>query len=251
MSHNGVPLPKFSYELTYFEDLLNTENNSPLVAIAKQELHAQALDTTKSILPELQEHDKIDEATDFIKKVAINERNKEIKVVQDYCQKMKLKLPKILSNSSFYNAFSGNPDPILNDPEEFYIQLTSYLNTAKHEAEEYKNTLLQIRRNAGKLEEEFKTTDRSEYSNQQIIYNLNNDITSLFKKLNGTFIGNQLSEDAFTTELQTWTLRIIEQSGLINDIADGKDFATVAAMIITDLRSQIQKEYQNYINKNG
>jgi hypothetical protein len=95
-----------------------------------------------------------------------------------------------------------NIEDILKDPDNFYLELTKYLNYVKQGGRQYQKELRRIRENAGQIEGIIRKKNRSQYSDDNYLYNLQSDLESLLNKLNGTYYNpRENSVDAYTNKV--------------------------------------------------
>ena len=87
-----------AHRFVYLEDLINEKRllSSAHYGIywEKQKLYYQAKDAAESVANELEEQAAINNALEFLKNVADNERNKELLVIKDYQKHLENILPK-------------------------------------------------------------------------------------------------------------------------------------------------------------
>ena len=236
MSSNLIPIFQMADYYVYFKDLLNTEHNAPWIGLQKRALYHKAVDQVSLISNNLSAEENIKQAINFLHTVAANERDKEIAAVRNYCQKLHKKYPSFIKDKM-------TADDILKNPDKFYKDLTIYLNKAKQGADKYKQELMRIRENAGLVEKTWKKKKRNEYSDDNFLYNLQNDLQSLLTKLNKTFNGRDNSIDAYTNKVQAAVMRIINKYNIQNHVAKGEDFAAIAAAVLIDIQQHLQDEF--------
>ena len=237
MSLSKIPIFKMADYYVYFKDLMNTENNAPWIALQKRALYHAAESKVNSATKNLEEPERIQEAVNFIRRVAANERDKEMMAVKNYCQKLHKKYPAFLTSAHM------SEKEIWEQPDKFYIELTKYLNQAKQGARQFKQELRRIRENAGLVEKAWKKKNRSQYSDDNFLYNLQNDLKSLLLKLNGTFVGKNDSPHAYTTKVQEAAIKILNELDIQGKIDNGEDFAAIAAGVVIDLQRHLQEMF--------
>lgn len=235
MSSNRIPMFQMSDYYVYFKDLMNTENNAPWIARQKHALYHEAENHVNSTVRNLTEPEHINKAITFLKQVAANERDKELMAVKNYCRNLHKKYPSFMKDI--------NEDDILEKPDDFYIKLTKYLNQAKQDARQYTQELKHIRENAGLIERTWKKKKRNEYSDDNYLFNLQNDIKSLLTKLNGTYYGKNKDADAYTNKVQAAAIQILNQYNIPKLLQNGDDFAAIASGVLIDLQQHLQAQF--------
>ena len=236
MSSHIIPVFSMSDYYVYFKDLMNTENNSSFVGLQKRALFHKVQDQINHITEQLTDVEKINNATKFIQQIAANERNKELLAVKNYFRKQHKKYPEFIKNKT--------EQDILNNPDEFYLELTKYLNYVKQSGPQYKKELQRIRENAGQIEGIIKKKNRSQYSDDNYLYNLQSDLESLLNKLNGTYYNTkENSTNAYTNKVQAAAMKILNELGITNTVASGEEFAAIAAGVLIDLQRRLQDQF--------
>ena len=237
-----IPDFSLSQDFVYFNDLLNASMyNLPLI-YRKQQLYNDAKSNVELAKNELSSAPTIETALAFIGAIADSERKKELKVVKNYCDKIKTKYPDFVNFSE---------ETILADPDAFYKELIKYINNARKQALEYQDQLQRIKANAGKIKGITKKTSRSEYAKDNYLYRLAADTKSLLKKMIGTFEGNNKSADAFTNKLQDMVMEIMKSQNIPQQIKSGDDFAAIAVAILADIEQKLQAEYDKQVKLKG
>lgn len=237
MSSRLIPMFQMADYYVYFKDLLNTDHNAPWIGKQKRALYHNATDKINSISQNLQVEENIKQAINFIHAIAANERDKEIMAVRNYCQRMHKKYPDFMKNKM-------SSDDILKNPDDFYKDLTEYLNKAKQGARKYRQELNRIRENAGLVEKAWKKKNRSEYSNDNFLYNLQSDLQSLLTKLNKTYYNkNDNSADAYTNKVQAAVMEIINKYNIQQHLSKGEDFAAISAAVLMDFQQHLQDDF--------
>ena len=235
----GIPDFEMAQNFVYFEDLrIKRENNSHIGYQRKLNLYNAAASAINRSIMELDEPQRIQQATDFIKQIAERERTKEIKFVQDYCIKNKKRFPNLtkLLKTNW----------ILNNPDEFYVELTKALNKARQDQNDFMRALQRIKDNINP--EKFKKDNRAEYSADNYIYRLDSDIRSMINK----FIGIRraaVNDEALATKLHEAVIEIIDKLDISVKISEGISFLAIATAILSDLENRLQKEYDKLRNK--
>lgn len=120
----GIPDFSLGQNFTYFNDLLVKQPyNSELGYLKKRTTYWNAYGAFSQGISSLSNVEPINQAIDFLKDVAQNERQKEIAAVKLYCKKNKEQFPFLEEELTEEN--------ILKDPESFYLKLTATLNKAR------------------------------------------------------------------------------------------------------------------------
>lgn len=231
----GIPDVSLGQNFVYFLDLINTENNSQSVAMWKQKVYAEAKDNFNFSINAVSAESSINNAVTFLKNVTDNERKKEIAAARAYCKKMKDKFP-FLDDITEENA--------LNDPEDFYLKLTSAINQGRLTTQQYINELNRIKNNIEKQK-------LSDYFADDYRYRLSGDISSFLKKLIGTYQEREKNETAYSNKIHNIVLEIIQQSELNKKLTNGEDYAAIGAAILTDIEKNIQKKFDEERKKDN
>lgn len=233
-------IPDFVGLFTYYDSLDDTSQNTPIGAERKKYLADTARATLKNSASALSLPKNINDANIFLKKVAINERNKEITLIEKFCEETKNTFPNL-------QPFLTNPASIEKNPEGFYAQLTAAINQARKGTQEYLDQLQRIKRNIHSAE---KRTLK-DYKEDDYRYRLSGDIQSFLNRITGKYQAqggaNEILGDEFSTKVQNLTLKILENSDMFNRIKDGEDFAAVATAVLIDVEQKVQKEIDKEI----
>lgn len=224
----GIPDVSLANHFVYFNNLLDTTFN---VTNRKYEIGKIAQNLFVSGMGSLETADvQINQAVDFIQKIAQHERTKEISAVQAYCQKNKINFP----------AFKDKLDPkfALEDPETFYLTLTKLINEARLGTERYLNELKRIKANA-----ESAKTKLSDYFTNDARYRVAGDARSFLRKLIGNYQENKNTDDTYAQKLQEIVLDIINET-IGEKINSAEDFAAIGVAILTDIENKAQKKLE-------
>lgn len=221
----GIPDVSFTNHFVYFKDLLETNYSNTYSGYSrKQQVGYQALSAYNENIRQLGEAQiQIEEAIDFIRKVAQSERQKELDAVNAYYRKINGK------------ELDLNKDDILTDPENFYTKLTKAINEARLGIEGAKQELIRIKNNS-----EGAKKNLSDYFKNDFRYRLNSDITSLLKKMIGTYVENDKSANTFNQKVQEMALDIVNET-VDPRIKNGEDYAAIAVAVLVDIEREAQK----------
>lgn len=224
----GIPDVSLTNHFVYFNNLLDTTFNA---TNRKYEIGKIAQNLFVSGMGSLETADiQINQAIDFIQKIAQHERTKEISAVQAYCQKNKIDFP----------AFKDklNPEFALKDPETFYLILTKLINEARLGTERYLNELKRIKANA-----EGAKTKLSDYFTNDARYRVAGDARSFLRKLIGNYQEDKNTDDTYAQKLQEIVLDIINET-ISEKINSAEDFAAIGVAILTDIENKAQKKLE-------
>lgn len=221
----GIPDVSFANHFVYFNNLLDTTFN---VTNRKYEIGKIAQNLFVSGMGSLETADtQINQAVDFIQKIAQHERTKEISAVQAYCQKNKINFPNFKDEL--------NPKEALNNPEAFYLTLTKLINEAKLSTQRYLDELKRIKANA-----EGAKTKLSDYFTNDARYRVAGDAKSFLRKLIGNYQENKNTDDTYSQKLQEIVLDIINET-IGEKIQSAEDFAAIGVAILADIEAKAQK----------
>ena len=224
----GIPDVSLTNHFVYFNNLLDTTFNA---TNRKYEIGKIAQNLFVSGMSSLETADiQINQAVDFIQKIAQHERTKEISAVQAYCQKNKIDFP----------AFKDklNPKFALEDPETFYLTLTKLINEARLGTQRYLDELKRIKANA-----EGAKTKLSDYFTNDARYRVAGDARSFLRKLIGNYQENKNTDDTYAQKLQEIVLDIINET-IGEKINSAEDFAAIGVAILTDIENKAQKKLE-------
>ena len=224
----GIPDVSLTNHFVYFNNLLDTTFNA---TNRKYEIGKIAQNLFVSGMSSLETADiQINQAVDFIQKIAQHERTKEISAVQAYCQKNKIDFP----------AFKDklNPKFALEDPETFYLTLTKLINEERLGTQRYLDELKRIKANA-----EGAKTKLSDYFTNDARYRVAGDARSFLRKLIGNYQENKNTDDTYAQKLQEIVLDIINET-IGEKINSAEDFAAIGVAILTDIENKAQKKLE-------
>lgn len=229
---NGVP--DFVGLYTYFRSLQTSENP------VSRKLYSKASSSVGKISSQLSNNDNIQLANEFMQKIAISERGKELAAIQAYCKQLNTSFPQLQS-------FIDDPETIYNDPQKFYTELTAAINEIRLGTQEYKNELERIKRNILNTKRNLHSYQADDYR-----YKLVQDITSFLSHLSGNHdeLEKMLKhgykgDHNFTSKMQNLAIKILNKMGVIDKINSGEDFAAIASSLLVDLEHSIQQELDN------
>lgn len=226
----GIPDVSFINHFVYFKDLLETNyNNTYEGYIRKQQVGYQAQAAYDNEIQKLNNAQaQIDEAVEFIQQVAISERQKELDVVRAYCREINKNFP--------FTEKEITPETILIDPENFYIKLTKVINEARQGIDNTRKELLRIKANSEGAKQKL-----SDYMKNDYRYRLNGDITSLLKKMIGTYTKNdEKTVNSYNQKIQEMAIDIVN-STIGNKLKAGEDYAAITVAVLIDIEREAQK----------
>lgn len=227
-------VPNFIGLYTYYSDLLEPTANPSLGGL-KRSLWASATNKAKMGANILSSEENLNKANEFLTKVAHNERAKEIRVIQAFCDKTQKTFPSL-------QKYLSNPKSIEKDLPGFYAQLTAAINKARQGTKTYLNELKRISKNLGD-----KTRTLENYKADDYRYRLSGDITSFLNRLTGNFntrVEKTIQKDMsqhFSLKIQNLAMDILEKLGLRDKISSGENFSAIAASLLIQLESEVQQ----------
>ena len=225
----GIPDVSFTNHFVYFKDLLEAnDKNTRKGFIRKQQVGLQAQEEFNNGMRQLNDaHTQINDAVNFIQQIAKSEREKELTVVRSYCKRINKEFP--------FTEKEINENTILNNPENFYTKLTKLINEARQGVNDTIKELERIKMNA-----EGAKTKLADYFKNDYRYRLNGDITSLLKKMIGTYTENDKSVNTYNQKVQEMALDIVNKT-IGNKIANGEDYAAITTAVLVDIEREAQK----------
>ena len=239
----GIPAFNMTQHFTYMNDLLNTENNSPMIGRIKEGLYRRASAEVASAASSLSADGKITaNALDFLKRVAESERTKELMIIQDYKEKLLQQYPEDNSTiNDLINQIDGN---IIDNPESMgtiYANLIKYINTIRKSAQEYEQRLLDFKKHIGT---EMKDLPKSDYRFRTV-----SDLQSMLNNLVGKATkGQEKKLNGFAARMrQHIGTYVLEHTNLLDRLTNAEDIAAVFSAIELDLTRKMQEE----VNKLG
>lgn len=227
-------IPNFIGLYTYYDDLLEP-TYSPGLAGLKKSLWAKATAKAQSNADIISSPTNLKKANTFLNLVAQNERQKEIQVIRAFCEKTKNTFPAL-------EEYLNDTDKITKDPSGFYAELTAAINIARRNTTDYLNELKRIQKNMND-----RTRTLQDYKADDYRYRLSGDITSFLNRITGNFntriekAAQEESDNAFSIKVQNMVIRILEKFGLIDKISSGEDFSAIAAALLIQVESEVQK----------
>lgn len=229
-------IPNFIGLYTYYDDLLEPTYN-PNLAGLKRGLWQRATTNARSYAASLTSLQNIEDANTFLKLVAENERTKEIKMIQAFYNKTREIFPTLLQE------YLNSPEKIQDDPSGFYTVFTAEINKARKGTEDYLRELKRIKKN---IDDGTRTLQN--YKADDYRYRLSGDITSFLHRLTGSFtvkLEKDVEKDGnqeFAIRVQSLAIRILEKLGIRDKLSSGENFAAIAASLLIQIESEIQKE---------
>lgn len=234
----GFPVFNMSHRFTYFNSLANTENNSPNVAKAKQNLYSaasNAVGQASSFLSSTMDTSEMESAINFIKQAAESERQKELSILIQYKDELASKLPKNKQIDQILNKLTtielDNPKNLQN----FYSELTKCINLVRQDADKYLKELQSL---ANKTHNTFQDLTKDDYR-----FRAYGDIQSMLNNLTGMATQQQKrNEESYAANLRQVVSDYIVENKIASMLASGEDFAAIVAAITLDIERLFQEE---------
>lgn len=233
----GIPEFHMAHHFVYLNDLKYGPHNEnrPSIYLAKQNLYTEASSAAADTASTLSQKDTIDNALEFLKAAADNERNKELLVIKDYHDHLKDILPE--DDAKIKELLSKINTNILENPEEikdFYLELTKYINQARQNTEDYYNRLMRFQSHNDK--------EMSELAKDSYEFRALGDTESLINNLVGTATrAQEKGLEKFTGKLRQATFDFITQSDLIPRLQSGEDVIAAFTMVQLDIEKKCQQ----------
>ena len=220
-------IPNFTGLYTYFSEL---QEPGGITEQRKHELWAHASNVAQRSIDALQNTANIETANDFLAVVAESERAKEISMIKTFCNQTKQQFPQL-------QPFLDNLSSIDKDLYGFYSALTAAINEVRRGTQNYHNELLRIKQNFADASRTLQNYKADDYR-----YRLDGDISSFIRRITGNFRVSQEMPNAFSQQVQSLTLRILDKMGVGAQVASGEDFVAIAAATLIDVERQVQAE---------
>ena len=233
----SIPAFNAAQKFVYMNDLLNTERNSFLVAYKKRQLHADASSAVASIGADIGSKDSqmIASALDFLKSIAASERTKELNIIKDYRQKLEELLPNNKKLQQFLQKLDAG---LLNNPQDiqnFYKQLTDYLNIIRKSTKEYKERLQSLEKHSHQRMEELAKDDYR--------FRAAGDVQALLNNVTGIATRQQeKTVETYATKIRQAAKEYLLNAGLLERLQSGEDIAAAMAAISLDIQKKMQDE---------
>lgn len=192
---------------------------------------------------EIEDVDKINNVVNFIGTVAHNERIKELHSIESYFRKFKTKL-SFLKNGSRLMAMINNPEKDPNNIQGFYEDFVLAINFARRDAQEFIDRINNIKNNIDSVEKHLGDYKATDYR-----YSVGQSISKLLKKLVGQYSVNQLESTSLDSKLHGIVIDILLKSNIPSLIQSGKEFASIASIVLIDVEQQAQRLFNEYIKK--
>lgn len=232
----NIPDVNFMNHFVYFKSLQDVDYNTVLGAQRKLDVFHQATSAFEAQMGKMNNAEtKINEAIQFILSVAQTERAKELNVAKAYYNKIKNIFPDKDLNGLSEKDFIDNA-------EAAYKKLTDFINEAKLGVTKYITELKRIQKNIK------SKTNLNDYMKDDFRYRLNSDISSMLKKMIGTYQENDRTDSTFSQHIQETVLEIIQKTAP-KRIQNGEDFAAIATTILIDIEKRIQDEFDKTQDK--
>ena len=248
-----ILIPMFDMEarFCYFCDL-QEPGPSPEVTAQKQRTYQQAQNnlvnrvaSQLAIDDNKQQNETINSAIEFLKTVAKSERNKEIRIINNYIERLKKDplIAQILKKNNYQSleqliqnlqAFSNDPTSI--DMKNFYIQLTSIINIIRNDTEYYKQRLeLLTSDTIDKKQKQWK-----DIAEKSILFRMGGDVDTLIKSTIG--IQQKESENSFSSAIRQQIVAFLRKNLKNNQLFIAHPYGTLVAIMI-DFENFITPQY--------
>ena len=234
--HFGFPNFHMSDRFVFMEDLANTQNNIDAVRPIKKNLYdkakAEAVTVSKAI-DTASNSQAIESAFRFLSNVTVSERNKEIQVIKDY-KAMLEKEYDVAEVNSFLDAAKLQSFDNPQDLENFYIQLTKFLNTVRKTREKAKQQLEKLMNKQG--------TQMHDLAKDDYRFRAATDTKSLLDNILG--IATRAQDKAvitYSAQIRQLALQYLDNSGLLNRLSSGEDIAAAFAVVALDIQKRMQE----------
>lgn len=178
----------------------------------------------------------VNQMIEFIGQVAINEQQKELDSIQNYCKKMKEDFP-----------FAKNlldPDYIKNKPDDFQSQLIIAFDSARQGMENTKKAIERLYRNSGLQPDGTidlsKQKNFNEYMQTDYLIKLAGDMESFHKYITEQQVSEKINPSSLTQKMNKIVSDVLVSSGIISKLQSGADVEAVGQMIKVDLAEKVQ-----------
>ena len=183
----------------------------------------------------------ITSAIEFLNLAAENERRKEIALIEQYLKAIENKIPKNLRKNRTYEQIINKLKLISNqltnsqlstqNIDEFYIELTTYINMIRRNIDEYKHRLEQIIQK--------NITTWNQLADRSTLFRAEGDLHTLIKSIIG--IQEQEKRNSFSSLARNAVFDFLDKNGLQNNINLQDNFLGIMGGLIIDLEHYIEQ----------
>lgn len=247
-------IPSFKEENMYvYFNSLNTNNHPPNITALTKKLYGTAnayFNTNAFNLIQKNNTSKtIETALSFLGRVAENERNKEIRLIENYIKEIENQIPKKLlqgremqeilnnlkttSKTLSLSSKDGGIDPkqLQGVLDNFYTELTTYINLVKQSVDELQERVQQ-------LLDDSKTT-REALTARSYLYRVDGDIETALKESVGA--AAKKTADSFSSMISETIMDHLADM-LIDNIDLQKNFHAILSGMIVDFEHFLQQD---------
>ncbi len=229
----GIPEFNMAHKFVYLNDLVDGPK-AQMAQHAKEVLYSQASSAAASVASLLSEDEHISNALDFLKAVADNEREKELRIIKDYESYLREILPE--DDKEINNLLQKININLLENPEEiteFYLYLTKYLNKIRQSSDEYERRLESFLQHNDKEMKELQQDDYRFRASGDLQSGLNNIIGIATR-------AQEKEEESFASKVRKLSVEYLIKSGLASRLQSGEDVAAAFSVIQLDIEKQFQ-----------
>lgn len=251
--YNQIPIFDQTDLYVYFNSLQTPANQTYGLARVKNALYRKAhtylYNNTYNLINGSGSMETINNALGFLGNVADNERAKEIALIENYINEIYESIPEELRKSRTMQEILNNlkqtskdisygnkmdPTKIQGRLDNFYKELTSYINLVKQSYEEFEERIDQLMDDT--MESREALTDRS------FLYRVDGDIESALKESVGAAARKEI--DSFSSMINETIMDYLAK-GLIDNMDIQNNFHAILSGMIVDFEHFIQT------NRNG
>lgn len=256
-------IPSFKPENLYvYFNSLNTNDHPPNITALTKRLYGTAGSYFNTNAFNLLQKDNtsktIATALSFLGHVADNERNKEIRLIENYIEEIYDSIPDKLRQSRDMQTIlnnlkdaskeisSGNdiaPDKIQDKLDKFYKELTTYINLVKQSVDDFQDRIEQL------LDDNMES--RKNLTERSFLFRVDGDIETALAELAG--VASKKTANSFSSMMSETIFDYFVKSGLINNLDIQQNFPALLSGMIVDFEHFLQhdKAINNFSKLDG
>lgn len=181
----------------------------------------------------------------FIGKVALNERKKELDSIQNYCKKLQTDF-NFKKGSEIAETLAMTPDEIAADPDKFQNALIIAFDASRRDLETTKKTIGDILNASGVGEfGPLQARKFDDYAHSQYVFKMVGDLDTLVNRLTNNFAKNQLNDNTISGRLDRIVIQALNKLNIPQQLANGKTVVELGTFMLADLEKQFQQALDN------
>lgn len=235
----GIPEFQTTALFSYFDDLMNTERNSPPVAALKRDLYTQAANKVANVTSSFSKDSQIMEsALDFLYQMAVSEQTKERKVLERYRQELQDILPEDNNLAELLHKFTPELLENVDELTETYQEVVKYITILRTNLESYRNRLETF--------QEHSTKDMSDLHHDDYRMRMKGELHALANSAVGAATNKQKdSDEVYASLLRKAVKEYIAHNDIADKITSASDAVALLAAIALDIENYMDTELRN------